>query len=146
MPPLEEIIALVHIWIDSGQMDPRLAAAAGEQIARVPLPSLAEMAAAEADLVGQLSHIPGGVQIVRAWVGRERLAVLASLAPADALRAVDAVVDYLLRQHPAHGLVLFAHRDWALRLVLAAAELLAGSAATAERNVINFMARKRAKP
>jgi hypothetical protein len=122
--PLPEFANLILAWVDTGTVDPRLLENICTQIARAPLDRLEANARSGADLVGRLASVPGAVRATRAWLGKERLGRLAQVSPQQALHVVNLVVDALLERHPAHGLILFAHKDWVLRLVVDAISIL----------------------
>lgn len=124
MLPLPEFANLILSWAETGAADPRLLDGVCGRIARVPLDKLEETAASGADLVGRLAAVPGAVRAARTWLGKERLGRLAQVSPQQALYVVNLVVDTLLERHPAHGLILFAHKDWVLRLVVDAIIIL----------------------
>lgn len=124
MLPLAEFANLILSWVDTGAVDPRLLESVCDRIAAVPSDKLIAAAASGADLVGRLAAVPGAVRAARAWLGKERLDRLAQVSPQQALHVVNLVVDTLLERHPAHGLILFAHKDWVLRLVVDAITLI----------------------
>ncbi|MEW6573164.1 MAG: hypothetical protein AB1374_05975 [Bacillota bacterium] len=124
MLPLPEFANLILSWVDTGAVDPRLLECVCGRIAAAPPDKLAAAAASGADPVGRLAAVPGAVRAARAWLGKERLGRLAQVSPQQSLHVVNLVIDNLLERHPAHGLILFAHKDWALRLVVDAVGVL----------------------
>ena len=132
---------LVFDWIDTGHIDPRLVQAICDQVARFRPDEIESLALSGQNQVERLIGIPGGISFVRSWIGKDRLSRLAAMSPADMLKAVNAVIDGLLERYPAHGLVVWEHKDWFFTQLMQMMEALAPRDGAGKRKVVELPAR-----